>query len=871
MKTFSDQNINEVLKYFNTSHNGLSSVEAQNRLKIYGKNELAKNKKRNFFKIILNKIKNPILIILIIAGLFSLISKDYIESIAILIIILIDVLMGAIQEWKALKTSDALADLIKYENKVIRDNKEQMIYSTDLVIGDIVLLESGNKVGADLRIIDTNNLTIDESVLTGESVGVIKNSNKKVEASNIAYAGTVIIRGRAKAVVIKTGSDTAIGKIADTVSNMEDAPSPLSIRVNKLSKQISLLILIIAIILTILLCYNNAPGKEIFIFVIALSVSAMPEGLPLALTMALTVSSNRMAKNNVIVKKLNSVEALGSCTVIASDKTGTLTLNEQTAKKIVLPSKEEFNITGSGYNDIGKINYPALKEKEVKDIIFQGIINNEAVLKKEKNEFMYFGDTIDVAFLVLGLKARVSKEINLISEIPYESENQYSAAFYEDNNKKYCTVKGSTEKILSFCDKMMINGEVIIIDKKSLINQNEKLAKNGYRVIALAKKEIKLKKEYTEKDLNNLIFLGFVGFIDPIRKEAKPSIKKCKKAGIKVIMITGDHPLTATNIGKELGLIKSEKNITTNEELEKYLQLGEVEFDKFIKDKTVFARVTPLNKLAIVESFKRQNEYIAVTGDGVNDAPAIKAANIGIAMGSGTDVAKDTADMIILDDNFKSIVEGIKQGRIAYSNIRKIVYLLLSCGAAEVLFFILAILANLPIPLIAIQILWLNVVTDGLQDIALSFEEHEDGVLEEKVSSPENTIFNKDLFFELLVSSLSIGLVVFGFWAFLMKNNVDITLARTYIVTLMVFIQNIHVFNCRSEKRSTFSMPLNNKFLIFSIIGSIILHIIVLKVNILAQFLQITNIPLWHIFGIFVISLPLLIIMEVYKKIVYHK
>ncbi|MDD2238589.1 MAG: cation-transporting P-type ATPase [Bacilli bacterium] len=871
MKTFYDQNIKEVLKYFNTSQNGLSLIEAQKRLKKYGKNELAKNKKRNFFKIIINEFKNPILIILIIGGLFSFVSKDYIEAIAILIIILIDVLVGAIQEWRALKTTDALADLIKYETKVIRDNKEQKIYSTDLVIGDIVLLESGNKVGADLRIIDAQNLIIDESVLTGESHGVIKNSHKKTEASNIVYAGTVVIKGRAKAVVIKTGSDTAIGKIADTVSNMEDTPSPLSIRVNKLSKQISLLILVIAIILTILLYYNNVSGKEIFILVIALSVSAMPEGLPLALTMALTVSSSRMAKKNVIVKKLNSVEALGSCTVIASDKTGTLTLNEQTAKKIVLPSQEEINITGSGYNDIGKINYPAQKEKAIKDIIFQGIINTEAVLKKENNKFKYFGDTIDVAFLVLGLKAKVSKEPDLISKIPYESENQYSAAFYEDNNKKYCTVKGSTEKVLSFCDKMMINGKAVNIDKKALNNQNEKMAFNGYRVIALAKKEIELKKSYTEKDLNKLIFLGFVCFIDPIRKEAKPAIKKCKKAGIKVVMITGDHPLTAANIGKELALIKNEKNITTGEELEKYLQLGEKEFDNFIKDKTVFARVTPLNKLAIVESFKRQNEYIAVTGDGVNDAPAIKAANIGIAMGSGTDVAKDTADMIILDDNFKSIVEGIKYGRIAYSNIRKIVYLLLSCGAAEVLFFVLAILANLPIPLIAIQILWLNVVTDGLQDMALSFENHEDGVLEEKVSSPESTIFNKDLFFELLVSSLTIGLVVYGFWVFLMKNNVDIIVARTYIVTLMVFIQNVHVFNCRSEKRSAFSMPLNNKFLIFSIFGSIFLHIIVLKVDIFAQFLKITSIPLWHIFGIFILSLPLLIIMEGYKKLVYHK
>lgn len=877
MRTYYDKDIKEIFKYLETTEHGLSTKEAQSRLLKYGKNELAKNKKRNFFKILIHEFNNPILIILIIAGTFSFISKDYIEGIAILLIISLDVLLGAIQEWRALKTTDALEDLIKYETKVIRNNQEQMIYSTNLVVGDIVLLESGNKVAADLRLIETDNLIIDESVLTGESIGVIK-SNKIIKGhlslssqSNIAFAGTVVIRGRAKAIVIKTGSSTEIGQIADTVSNMEESPSPLTIRVNKFSKQISILVIVVAIIITILLYYKNVPGKEIFMSVIALSVSAMPEGLPLALTLALTVSSKRLSKNNVIIKKLNSVEALGSCSVIASDKTGTLTLNQQTAKKIVLPSHEEFNITGTGYNEDGKIDYPKSKEAEIKDLILQGVINNEAELRKEKNQYIYFGDTIDVAFLVLGLKVKKLDKFKVVDEISYESEKQYSAAFYEQNHKYYCTVKGSTEKILSFCDKMIVNGKSIKINKEELNQQNDKLASEGFRVIALAKSEVINKKEYNESDLKQLSFVGFVCFIDPIRKEAKSSVLKCQKAGIKVIMITGDHPLTAANIGAELGLIKSRENVTSGKELEEYLRLGEKEFDEFIKNKTVFARVTPLNKLAIVESFKRQNEFIAVTGDGVNDAPAIKAANIGIAMGSGTDVAKDTADMIILDDNFKSIVEGIKHGRIAYSNIRKIVYLLLSCGVAEVLFFIFAIMANLPIPLVAIQILWLNVVTDGLQDMALSFENHEDGILEEKVSSPEDNIFNKDLLFEVLISGLTIGIVVFGLWIFLMNKNTDLTLARTYILTLMVFMQNIHVLNCRSEKRSTFSMPLNNKFLIFSIVGSIIIQVIAIEVDIFAKFLQITKIPLWHILGLFMMSLPLLIIMEVYKKLVYHK
>ena len=868
---------NKVLEKLNTTDKGLSNGEVIKRLEKYGKNEFNKEPKRSIIKMAFDEIKNPITIILIIASLSSLISRDYYECIAIISIVILNVTLGVTQELKALKKTDALKELIKYKTKVIRDGKEIMVLSSELVPGDIALLESGNKIGADMRILETKNLSIDESVLTGESTGVTKTSNMLKgniaisSQNNIVFAGTVVLRGRAKAVVIKTGTYTEVGQISDAVTQMEEELSPLTIRVNKLSKQISFLIIVVGLIITLLLYAKNMPGKEIFLSVIALSVSAMPESLPLALTLALTVSSTRMSKKNVIVKKLNSVEALGSCTVIASDKTGTLTLNEQTAKKIVLPSSEEVEITGVGYNNEGIVKTNNKNKKEVDNVIKQGVINNEGQLMLEHNKYTYFGDTIDVAFLALGLKNKVKYNFEVISEIPYESENKFSAALYKENNNNYLTVKGSLEKVLTFSSKMTISGKEVPIDKEKLIKQNSKLASEGYRVIALAESKVNINELKTEKDIPDLSFSGFVCFIDPIRKEASKSVNECKTAGIKVVMITGDHPLTAANIAKELNLIKEENEVATPAEVNEYLKKGEKAFDNFVKEKSVFARVTPLEKLAIVESYKRQGEFIAVTGDGVNDAPAIKSANIGIAMGSGTDVAKETADMIILDDDFNSIVEGVKQGRVAYSNIRKIVYLLLSCGAGEVLFFILAIAANLPIPLIAIQLLWLNIVTDGLQDIALSFEKGEDEILKEEITSPESAIFNNDLFFEVLVSGLIIGLTVYGFWVYLMSKNINITLARTYIMTLMVFMQNIHVLNCRSEKRSTFKVPFDNKFLALSIIGALILQIIVMKFDIFAKFLQITDIPTSHLLGLFIMSIPLLLIMEIYKKIIYNK
>ena len=688
------------------------------------------------------------------------------------------------------------------------------------------------------------------------------------------FAGTSVLTGRAIAVVTSTALNTEVGKIAEKVTQTEESKSPLTMRMEKFSKQISLIIVVISIIIAVILYFKDYKPMEIFLSVVALSVSAMPEGLPLALTMALTIAEDKMSKRNVIVKKLNSVESLGSCTVIASDKTGTLTVNEQTAKMIVLANGETFEIEGNGYNDNGKIvEYDYANIDNAKYIATLGNINNEAMLEKDKHGWKRFGDSIDIAFLALARKLKVNDiKYKKIDVIPYESEKKYSAYFYRKDGKDHCTAKGSIEVILDFCKYSFKGKKKVKIDKEKILKQNEALAASGYRVIAICDGEIKPQNEYSERDINSLTFVGLVGFIDPVRKEVKASIQECEKAGIKVLMITGDHALTAYAIAKELDIVSSQNEVVTGSDLDFYID-DEDKFDKFIEDKRVFARVTPIQKLKIVESLQRNGEFVAVTGDGVNDAPAIKAANIGVAMGSGTDVAKESAKMIITDDNFVSIVAGIEEGRNAYSNIRKISIMLLSCGFAEVLFFVLSILFNLPIPLVAIQLLWLNLVTDGLQDIALSFERETDIIMKKPPRSPNESLFEKNLVVQILLSGLFIGIIVFIIWYILISHvKMEVSHARAYVLALMVFIQNIHVINCRSEVKSIFKMNFReNKFIIFTIITSILLQILVMEVPYLSKFLQTYSVPVLHMFILLCVAIPILFVMEAYKQFKFDR
>lgn len=866
---FYNKTISDILLELKSNEGGLSSKEATARKAKYGANILPKKKKDSILKIFIHEFMDPMVLLLVVAIAASFVAGEFADAAVIAGIILVDAIMGTYQENKANNTAEALASLVTVKAKVLRDGETKEIAAENVTIGDIVLLESGDKITADMRLIDTQNFTVDESILTGESVQVVKTPDivkkDKVainDQSNMIFSGTTVVSGRARAVVTGIALDTELGKIADSLANTNEEKSPLTIRVEKLSKQISILVLSVAALITILLIVKQVPYNEIFVTVIAFAVSAMPEGLPLALTMALTIASNRMAKQNVIVRKLKAAESLGSCTVIASDKTGTLTVNQQTAKRILLPNGQEYQISGTGFDTKGKVTGSALEYAA--EVGFYGALNNEASIEHGPT-----GDSIDIAFLVMAKKLGVKTNgVKIRQMIPYESENKYSAVFYEKNGETYCTVKGSLEVVKSFCSTIRFTNDTAK-DFKKLDTQNENLAREGYRVIALANGKVPHKDKYTEKDIKKLDFAGMVAFIDPIRKEAVASIRECHEAGIKVMMITGDHPLTAFSIAKDLKLVEEFDQVATGDQVDVAFREGKAHFDKFVSEKLVFARVTPIQKLNIVNSLKRQGEFVAVTGDGVNDAPALKAANIGVAMGSGTDIARETADMIIIDDNFKSIVSGVKEGRVAYSNIRKIIFFLISCGLAEAAFFCLAIALDLPMPLVAIQLLWLNVVTDGIQDFAMSFEKAEKGILKEKPRSPKESIFDKSLLREIIISGAVIAAVAFAaYYLFLTVFKMDEVAARGYTMCLMVFIQNVHVFNCRSERRSAFAVPIKrNPVMLFGILGTLILQVIVMKVPVLSELLQTVSIPALHMLGLFGISLVILVVMEIYKLI----
>ena len=874
-KDFHHLALDKVFESVSSTPEGLTTQDSELRLENNGKNIIPQKKQRSVFSIMLKELMNPIVLLLLFACGFSLLVQEWLDAIVIFMIVALDVLMGTIQTVRAEKIAKSLLSMVKTSVKVLRDGEKTLIPAQDLAVGDIVFFESGDKIPADCRVLTCQNLKVDESVLTGESnpaekqVVILEEACPLAEQKNMLFSGTSVISGRASAVVVRTALATEIGQIAEKLVETQDEETPLKKRINKFSKQITFAVAFVAVALFVVLYLQGNSFHSIFLFVIALAVSAIPEGLPLAVTLSLSIASKKMGKKNVVVKNLNAVESLGSCTVIASDKTGTLTLNQQTAKLVVLPNGETAEITGSGYNDQGEISAKSPDAlAQATKIARCGYINNEAKLYKRDGKFKSFGDSIDIAFLALAMKAKVDKcGIEILYQIPYESEKKYSAVFYKNKEKMYCTIKGSIEKVLSVCSFMKDGEADQPIDTKKILKQHEKFAGKGYRLIAVATG--KTTGVPGEDAIKNLTFLGFVGFIDPVRTETKPAVEACRNAGIKVLMITGDHPLTAYAIAKDIGIAKDKTQVCTGSEVQAALAKGQKAFDRFVKTKTVFSRVTPTDKLEIVNSLKRQGEFVAVTGDGVNDAPAIKSAHIGIAMGSGTDVAKETADMIIADDNFSSIVQGVKEGRTAYSNIRKVTYLLLSQGIGEILFFFTSILCGLPLPLVATQILYLNIITNGLQDLALNFEKTENGILKESPRSTKESLFSKSLILECLISGFVIGAVVFGVWYTLMTSGADLVFARSIVMVLMVFIQNFHTFNCRSETKSIFQIPLNsNWFVWLTVVLAIALQIVIMEVPFLAHLISLTTVPIIDLLYLFVLSSVILIVMEAYKYFV---
>jgi len=871
-----------------SSIEGLPSEEVSHRLTIYGQNILPARVTPTILAIFFHQLINPLIFILIAAAVASIAIGDSKDALFIFIVILLNSVIGTYQEYNAEKSASRLQNMIKIKAKVRRNKKEQEIPSEELVPGDIVLLESGVKVPADLRLVNVNNLTADESFLTGESIaaekktGILDRDTGVSERKNMAFAGSVITSGRGTGIVIGTGLETQVGMIAKKIATSESGKPPLLLRMEKFTKQISIIVLFMSIILSAILKYQGLKTSEIFFAVVALAVSTIPEGLPVALTVALSIATQRMARRNVIVRKLTAVESLGSCTVIASDKTGTLTVNQQTIREIVLPDNMTFTVSGEGYNGDGEISPSKDKNNErawksLEHLITLSIIANEGSLVKEEGRWKHHGDSMDVGFLGLAYKSGIDVEnfrekLKGCGEIPYESEHKFSAKFYKEDNKIFVAVKGAVETVLNFCTSMNEKNNRVNLNVREIEKQAEDMAFRGLRVLAVAGGEYKEnhnKEFYEAGDLKELVFYGLAGFIDPLRQETLQAVNKCKDAGIKVVMITGDHPSTASAIAKELGISGENQTTVTGQQLIEAGTPDSPAFEELVSKSSVFARVSPSQKLEIVDMLMKEGEFVAVTGDGVNDAPALSRANIGVAMGSGTDVAKEISSMIIIDDNFSSIVSGVEEGRFAYDNVRKVIYLLISTGAAEIVLFFASVLAGLPLPLMAVQLLWLNLVTNGIQDVALAFEGGEPGAMKRKPRKTDEKIFNNHMINQTVIAGLTMGLTTFVSWYWLIKEQgMDEYGARNIILLLFVLMQNFHVFNCRSEFTSAFRVPISrNYMLILGVLLAQGIHILSLFLPFMQKILYVGSITFYEWGVVCLVALIILIVMEFFKLI----
>ncbi|MDX2045754.1 MAG: HAD-IC family P-type ATPase [Chitinophagaceae bacterium] len=862
----------EVQRHFAVPPDGLTKDEVVKRQQQYGLNVIPQPKGKSLAAIFFSQFLNPLIYVLIGAAIVSLISGDVKDAIFIFAIIVINAILGTYQEWRAENSAAALRNLVKVQCRVKRGGKIYQVEAEDLVPGDLVFLESGFKVPADLRLIEVHDLTIEEALLTGESVAVSKLTTPVAgehvalgDQLNMAFAATTVQKGRGWGIVAETGKKTEIGKIADSLSVTEDEKPPLIRRMDAFSKKISIAVLVICLLLGVIGWLEGIPLKEIFFLMVAVGVSAIPEGLPIALTVALSIGTRRMARRNVIVRKLPAVEGLGSCTLIASDKTGTLTMDQQSVKKISLPGERAYFVTGQGYNGEGEITDEA--ERTVTDLdepmfdFIQGcILCNEGILRKTDNGWEHSGDAVDVALRAIAYKAGKNpayfKEgAEVVEMVPYESENKFSAVYFRYKGQLRFVMKGAVEVVA----KGLTHGT-----DKQVHEESEQMAAEGYRVIALAAAVV---EDTSIENLPALDLLGLVGLIDPLRPEAVEAVKGCRQAGIRVVMVTGDHPATALAIAKNLGLAQDGKSIITGAELASLEKVSADHIALRIKDKNVFARVTPLQKQKIVEVMKGDRNFVAVTGDGANDAPALKSAHIGVAMGSGTDLAKEASSIIVTDNNFASIAAGVEEGRFTYDNLRKIIYLLISTGAAEILTVALALFTNMPLPFLAVQLLWLNLVTNGIQDIALAFEKGDPEAMKKPPRDPEENIFDRLMNLQIVVSGIVISAVVFVTWYHLLNNlNYDEKHARTVVMMLMVLLQNFHVLNCRSETKSLFKIPLKNNYVLLAgIIVAQSVHISASYIPGLSDTLHLE--PLTFNEWLFLIpdAAIILIVMEIFK------
>lgn len=866
------KNIDQIALELNTDlEKGLSNREANERIKKYGKNKLPEAQPINYLKLLIDQIKNPLIYILLVAFILTVITGDYKDATAIIVVVIINGTIGFIQELKAEKSIRALSNILVPSCNVIRNEQQISISSEDIVPGDIIILSSGDKVPADLRLFKVKDLRIDEAILTGESVPIFKtiepiykDNISLGDITNMAFMGTNVVAGRGYGIVVETGSSTVLGKIATNIHSVKSAKPPIQEKFEKFAKFIAAVCVTVSIILFLIgVFYINIPIKDMFLIVVGTIVAAVPEGLPIVVTIALSVGVYKMAKKNALIRKLSAVETLGSVTSICSDKTGTLTKNEMTVK-IIYDCNNIYEVSGIGYNPSGEIFCVSgeCKESEnLKKIMISSIMCNESSHYLENGEWKIQGDPTEVSLIVASRKygmdvEKFKNENKSIDIIPFESEKGWMAVLSKVNEKNIIFVKGGIEKILNMCKHRDYSKELAM---------SEKFASDGMRIIAFASKETN-ETRLTEELLKDMNFDGFVGMIDPPREEAIESIKKCLISGIKVIMITGDHSLTAIAVAKMLGIASDKSRVLKGLDID---SMSDNELFEVLRDTNVFARVSPENKLRIVKQVIRHGNIVAVTGDGVNDAAALKAAHVGVAMGkTGTEVTKETADMIVLDDNFASIHAAIVEGRIVYDNIRKATFFLIPTGLAAILSIAFSMFYGIPMPYLPIHLLWINIVTNGLQDISLAFEPGEKGVDVRKPRNPKEPIMNSVLIQRTFIVGLLIaGGVVFAFKKALLIGY-DIEHARTLAVTVMVFFQFFQCINSRSETRSIFRIsPFSNPFLGVAMLFALIAQLLFIYEPNFNKLFSTRPLTEYDWILILALSLTIIVVVEIDKKI----
>ena len=891
-----NKKVDDVEKELNTSiQNGLSTEEVKKRQEKYGDNALKAKKKKSLFQKFLAQFKDFSIIILIIAAIVSGIvgisnGEGITDTIIILIVVIANAIIGVTQEAKAEKSLEALQKLTDHASKVVRDGQITVIPAKELVPGDVVLLDTGDFIPADLRVVDAVNLKSQESSLTGESVPVEKNTDVIEDTEvgvgdrvNMLFSSSLVTYGRGKGIVVATGMETEVGKIAGMLDNTEEQITPLQEKLNKLGKTLGIAALVIcAFIFAIGLIQGKEP-IQMFMTAVSLAVAAIPEGLVAVSTIVLAIGVQKMVKKNAIVKRLPAVETLGSATVICSDKTGTLTQNKMTVEKIFI---------NSNTNDVE--NYKGNINSDLTQLIYANMLCNDTKISNDGN---LTGDPTETALVDMAFKLdfdpSVYDRMPRLEEIPFDSDRKLMTTVNEVNGKYIVYTKGGVDELLNICTGYVLNGEIktdLENYSKIIRKNNEEMAKEALRVLACAYKEIDHKptKEDMENIENNLIFVGMVGMIDPQREEAKKAVEKCKTAGIKTVMITGDHKITATAIAKKLGILENEDEAITGADLEK---MTDEELEKNVRHYSVYARVSPEHKVRIVKAWQKNGEIVAMTGDGVNDSPALKTANIGCAMGIvGTDVAKEAADVILTDDNFATIVSAVEEGRRIYDNILKVIQFLLSSNVGEVVVLFLATLCT---PLFAswfgitdithleillpIHILWINLVTDSLPALALAFDPANQDIMKRKPAKPGKGVFTKGMTWRVVYQGVMIGLLTLG--AFMLGlatttepiNGLSLDESKIEVGQTMAFVtlamsELVHVFNVRNNKKSIFKTKVfNNSKLIWAILASAALMISILLIPTLRNIFSIPILPSQNVIELIVLIFAPLVIVEIFK------